>query len=167
MDMTKLGSFLQTLRKEQGLTQEQLGERLHVSGKTISRWETGAYMPPVEMLLALSEMYEVSMNELVNGEHIAPADVPAKAEEALTAALKDAPFHLKERQRFWRDKWNKEHRWLVVLYAAIMAVLFLAALLWNDSRMMPLVVAAILTICFTALMNNAREGYVEHHLYDE
>ena len=47
MDMSKMGAFLQTLRREQGLTQEQLGEKLHISGKTISRWETGTYMPPV------------------------------------------------------------------------------------------------------------------------
>lgn len=38
MDMTKMGAFLQELRKEKGLTQEQLGEMLHISGKTISRW---------------------------------------------------------------------------------------------------------------------------------
>ena len=41
MDMTKMGTFLQALRKEQNLTQEQLGEKLHISSKTISRWETG------------------------------------------------------------------------------------------------------------------------------
>ena len=53
MDMTKMGAFLQQLRREHCLTQEQLGEKLSVSGKTISRWETGAYMPPVEMLMAV------------------------------------------------------------------------------------------------------------------
>ena len=41
MDMTKMGAFLQALRRELGLTQEQLGEELHVSAKTVSRWETG------------------------------------------------------------------------------------------------------------------------------
>ncbi len=167
MDMMKLGRFLQSLRKEHGLTQEQLGEKLHVSGKTVSRWETGTYMPPVEMLLALSDMYGITINELLNGERIAPQDIPAKAEEALTAALKDVPFHLAERQQFWRRKWNREHRWLVALYAALMGLLFLLALGWENAGMIPLIIAAIATICFTALMNNAREGYVEHHLYDE
>ena len=42
MDMMKMGAFLQELRKEQGLTQEQLGEKLHISSKTISRWEKGS-----------------------------------------------------------------------------------------------------------------------------
>ena len=42
MDMSKMGAFLQTLRREQGLTQEQLGEKLRISSKTISRWEKGS-----------------------------------------------------------------------------------------------------------------------------
>ena len=41
MDMMKMGAFLQELCREHSLTQEQLGEKLHVSSKTISRWETG------------------------------------------------------------------------------------------------------------------------------
>ena len=41
MDQTKIGSFIACLRKEQNLTQEQLGEKLGVTNKTVSRWETG------------------------------------------------------------------------------------------------------------------------------
>ena len=50
MDMVKMGSFLAELRKEHSLTQAELGDKLGVTNKTISRWETGNYMPPVEML---------------------------------------------------------------------------------------------------------------------
>ncbi|MDE5729583.1 MAG: helix-turn-helix transcriptional regulator, partial [Clostridia bacterium] len=57
MDMIKIGKFLCELRKEQNLTQEQLGEELGVSNKTISRWEPGTYLPPVEMLQLLSDKY--------------------------------------------------------------------------------------------------------------
>ena len=53
MDMKKIGLFLAELRREKGLTQEQLGEQLSVTNKTISRWENGNYMPPVEMLQEL------------------------------------------------------------------------------------------------------------------
>lgn len=41
MDQIKVGNFIATMRKEQGLTQEQLGEKLGVTNKTVSRWETG------------------------------------------------------------------------------------------------------------------------------
>ena len=50
MNMAKMGSFLAELRKEHNLTQADLEEKLGVTNKTISRWETGNYMPPVEML---------------------------------------------------------------------------------------------------------------------
>lgn len=57
MDMVKMGSFLAELRKEQKLTQSELGEKLGVTNKTVSRWETGTYMPPVEILEELSRLY--------------------------------------------------------------------------------------------------------------
>ena len=46
MDMISIGKFIAALRKEKGLTQEQLGEKLGVTNKTVSRWETGTYLPP-------------------------------------------------------------------------------------------------------------------------
>jgi len=57
MDIHKVGQFLATLRKESGLTQDELGQKLGVTNKTISRWETGSYLPPAESLKALSEFY--------------------------------------------------------------------------------------------------------------
>lgn len=50
MDQTKVGAFLKDLRKEKELTQEQLAEELGVSGRTISRWETGKNMPDISLL---------------------------------------------------------------------------------------------------------------------
>ena len=70
MDLIKTGKFLAQLRREAGDTQEQLGEKLGVSNKTVSRWETGAYLPPVEMLQAISGLYGVSINELLANENL-------------------------------------------------------------------------------------------------
>jgi len=50
MDTQKIGKFLKELRKEHDMTQEQLGERIGVTNKTVSRWKTGNYMPPIESL---------------------------------------------------------------------------------------------------------------------
>ena len=68
MDQMKTGRFIAALRKERNLTQEQLGEKLGVTNKTISRWENGNYMPDVEMLSLLSKEFGVSINELISGE---------------------------------------------------------------------------------------------------
>ena len=68
MDQIRIGAFLKALRKEKGLTQEQLAEKLAVSGRTVSRWETGSNMPDIGMLVVLADFYGVSIPELINGE---------------------------------------------------------------------------------------------------
>lgn len=68
MDQKKIGSFLKELRKEQGITQEHLAEKLNVSGRTISRWETGSNMPDISLLVEIAEYFDVSIPEIINGE---------------------------------------------------------------------------------------------------
>lgn len=70
MDMIRLGQNLQILRKEKGLTQEQLAERFNVSRRTVSRWETGTNMPDIDILLDLSEFYDVDLRGLLDGERL-------------------------------------------------------------------------------------------------
>ena len=166
MDMTKMGAFLQALRKENGLTQEQLSEKLHISSKTISRWETGAYMPPADMLLAMSELYGVSMNELVAGERLSPEELPAKAEENLAAALKkNDVFQQQEKKAFWQKKWNREHRGtLIGLELLLLAAYLVGTFLDLDWMTLAAVLGAV---CISLWHTNHRASYIEHHLYDD
>ena len=68
MEQLRIGAFLKELRKEKDLTQEDLAEKLNVSGRTVSRWETGANMPDISLLVELAEFYGVSIPEIINGE---------------------------------------------------------------------------------------------------
>lgn len=68
MDIMKIGKFLQNLRKEKGLTQEQLAEKMGVARRTVSRWETGNNMPDLDILIELSDFYAVDLREILNGE---------------------------------------------------------------------------------------------------
>lgn len=68
MDQKKIGAFLKKLRKEKSMTQEQLAEYLNVSGRTVSRWETGSNMPDLNILIILSDFYEVDIKDLLVGE---------------------------------------------------------------------------------------------------
>ena len=68
MDQIKIGKFLQTLRKEKSLTQEQLAEQMNVSRRTVSRWETGSNMPDLDILMELSDFYSVDLREILSGE---------------------------------------------------------------------------------------------------
>ena len=68
MDQIKIGAFLKGLRKDKGITQEQLAEELGVSGRTISRWETGNNMPDISLLVEIAEFFDVSIPEIIRGE---------------------------------------------------------------------------------------------------
>lgn len=68
MDQKKVGLFLKALRKEKNITQEVLAEALNVSGRTVSRWETGSNMPDISLLAELSEFYQVDISEIIDGE---------------------------------------------------------------------------------------------------
>ena len=68
MDQVKIGRYLQELRKEKGYTQEVLAEKMGVARRTVSRWETGANMPDLDLLIELSDLYGVGLRELLDGE---------------------------------------------------------------------------------------------------
>lgn len=68
MDMKLTGNFLKELRKEKGITQEQLAEIMGVAGRTVSRWETASNMPDLSLLLQLAEFYKVDVGELLDGK---------------------------------------------------------------------------------------------------
>lgn len=68
MDQKKTGRFLKELRSEKGLTQEQLSEILGVSNRSISRWENGVNMPDFDLVIELANYYQISIEELLDGE---------------------------------------------------------------------------------------------------
>ena len=68
MDQKKIGEFLKRLRGEKGLTQERLAELLGVSNRSVSRWENGRNMPDFDLLMELARCYDVSVEEILDGE---------------------------------------------------------------------------------------------------
>lgn len=69
MNLQKVGAFIAKLRKEQGMTQEKLGDKLGVSSKTVSKWERGVNAPDISLLTQLSDILGIGVNELLNGEY--------------------------------------------------------------------------------------------------
>lgn len=82
------------------MTQEQLGERIGVTNKTISRWETGNYMPPIECLKLLSELYEISINEIIAGKRLNDENYKIEAEENITVAFEKIESRKIENDKF-------------------------------------------------------------------
>ena len=98
MDQKKTGGFLKELRKEQNLTQEQVAEKLGVSSRTISRWETGTYMPDISILVDIAEMYDVDVREIIDGER-SQEDMNSEVKET---AVKMADYSAMEKRTMFK-----------------------------------------------------------------
>ncbi|MDE6731298.1 MAG: helix-turn-helix domain-containing protein [Oscillospiraceae bacterium] len=164
MDTVKIGKFLAELRRERELTQEQLAEQLGISNKTISRWENGNYMPPVEMLMELSEFYGVSINELLSGRRLDESETRSAAEENLKSALENSAFSLEDKKRYYARKWTKEHWYAYVLPAlfALTLIAFSAALRFPVGVFL----GCIMTIPARIIAYNRMMGYVERKAFE-
>lgn len=68
MNQKKIGQFIKELRKKKGFTQEQLAETLGVSSRSISRWENGINMPDFDIVIQLANLFEISIEEFLDGE---------------------------------------------------------------------------------------------------
>ena len=67
MDMLKMGAYLKKLRNEKGLTQEELAEKFGVTRRSVSRWETGYNLPDIDILIEMSDFYNVELKDLLQG----------------------------------------------------------------------------------------------------
>ncbi|MBR6777632.1 MAG: helix-turn-helix transcriptional regulator, partial [Clostridia bacterium] len=70
MDQIKIGRFIAEQRKKQALTQAQLAERLNITDRAVSKWETGRAMPDSSIMLLLCEELKITVNDLLHGEVI-------------------------------------------------------------------------------------------------
>ena len=164
MDTVKIGKFLAELRHEKELTQEQLAERLGTSNRTISRWENGNYMPPVEMLAELSEFYGVSINEIISGKRLEISEEKKVADDNLKEILSDSPFTLEERKKYFSNKWKQDHS----LSLIVEMIVIITALILGIRMGWELLV--ILTIAWGVLFPigsyNQMMAYVERNAFD-
>lgn len=83
MNQEKIGRFIAECRKKKNLTQEKLAEQLGISDRAVSKWERGLNLPDASLMLELSRIFDISVNELLNGEIIEKDKYMEKAEEKL------------------------------------------------------------------------------------
>ena len=110
MDQKKIGSLLKELRKEKGLTQEQFAEIVNVSNRTVSRWENGNNMPDLDILIQISDYYEIDLRELLNGERKSD-NMNKELEETV---LKAVDYTNSETERY-----TKRVFWLLLIGAVL------------------------------------------------
>lgn len=166
MDQIRIGTFLAELRREKGLTQEQLGEKLGVTNKTVSRWENGNYMPDLSMLQTLAETLGVSVSELLLGERVPEEARSARTEEAVRNAAESTVFSVREKMDYWKSKWRQDHYLtylitIILLYAA-------AVLLWiflPASQKFVFIAVPVIQLLLILYWNNSMMIYTEEKVF--
>ncbi len=120
MDLVKIGKFLQELRKEKGLTQEQLAERTGVARRTVSRWETGSNMPDLDILIDLSDFYAVDLREILSGE---------RKGERMNKEMKETVLQVADYSHEEKESLLRRLHWLFIAgligFAAFLAITLL------------------------------------------
>lgn len=81
MNQTKIRTFIAKCRKEKKLTQAQLAEKLNITDRAVSKWETGKSMPDASIMLELCEILGITVNELLSGEQISQENYEKKADD--------------------------------------------------------------------------------------
>ena len=87
MDLNKIGKFISEKRKEFGLTQSQLAEKLFVTDRAVSKWERGKSLPNTESMVELCKIFNISLTELINGE-TSSSNTVNQTENQLLALIK-------------------------------------------------------------------------------
>lgn len=121
MDKVKMGTFIREQRMILGLTQQQLAERLHVTNKAVSRWETGNAYPDIALLDDLAAALSVSVEELCRGERMVLPSVDTNA------LLSDVICEARQQKK------DRAAKWLRILCLSIFTVILLAFLFFTGA----------------------------------
>ena len=153
MDLNKISNFIKTKRKELGITQNKLAEKLFVTEKAISRWETGRGTPDISLLLPLSKELNIDVSELLNGEE--------------NKKSKNDIEQLIEYNEITKvNKYNFQFRLIIFFYIlSILSFLFYLKLEYNPNveinyfiRLLIIVIASLFVIIGNKIYSN---NYVE------
>ena len=166
MDQIKIGKFIASCRKEEGMTQAELAEKLGISDRAVSKWETGKSMPDSGIMLELCGFLKINVNELLSGERIMAELYSKQLEENLLAMRRE----VEERDR----RALKLEYWLgfsAVLSGSVLILLasFLVMPFWLRMVLSAFALIMILLVSFIAVGIEQKAGYYEceccHHRY--
>ena len=144
MNQIKIGEFLKELRKEKGITQEQLAEQFNVSRRSVSRWETGNNMPDLSMLITLAEYYEVDVKEIIDGK---------RKSENMNEEMKDTL----EKVASYNEMLNLKYMRKGIITMCIVFIILVIISTWKELSPAPLA-SMICAYNGATFISKAREG---------
>ena len=113
MDQVKIGRFIAEKRREQGLTQAQLAEKLSITDRAVSKWENGRTMPDSSLMLDLCKHLKITVNDLLNGEVVSMENYNEKLEKQLLEVIK---------QKEEADKRLLNLEWFVIIISVLVLI---------------------------------------------
>ncbi len=166
MDQIKTGKFIASCRKEQGMTQAVLAEKLGISNRAVSKWETGKSLPDSGIMLELCELLKINVNELLSGEKIMAEKYDKRAEDNLIAMRKEMEDQnrMMLRMEYW-IAFPSVISGLVILFIAS----FVEMSVWLRAAFIVFAFVMILAVAFIAVRIEQKAGFYEcrkcHHRY--
>lgn len=158
MDQVKIGRFIAERRKKEGLTQAQLAEKLGITDRAVSKWETGKAMPDSSIMLELCRVLKITVNDLLSGEVVSMENYNKEMESKLIEMVKE------------KEDADKRLLWLeifigitstIVLFALIMVAAFVEMEVWVRVCLIALGFVLFIVGCFCALRIEQVAGYYE------
>ena len=148
MDQAKIGRFVAECRKNKNLTQAQLAEKLNITDRAVSKWETGKAMPDSSIMLALCDVLSITVNDLLCGEKIIMENSNQKNEQLLLEMAKELE---RKNKTIWTSMWAI----MIVSMTALFAGLLISAFLIPEGVWQLVTILGICVVflipCFYAL----------------
>lgn len=144
IDKQKFGAFVATLRKEKGITQKELAERLFISDKAVSKWETAASVPNIDLLMPLADILGVTVTELLMCQRMEQDNVWSRmqVEQVVKAAIS---YSGEEQTRAYHSK----GKWGIIFIFSFILAGFETLFSYLSGRMtVGMIVSVILGACF-------------------
>ena len=158
MDQVKIGKFIADCRKKTNLTQMQLAEKLNITDRAISTWETGKSLPDSSIMLELCDILGISVNDLLCGEIVTMANYNKELENNLLEIIKQ-----KEQadKRLLSIEVFIGITAIIVLFALIFVAAFIQMETWLRISLIAFGFILFLAGCFYALRIEQVAGYYE------
>lgn len=165
MNQEKIGRFIALLRKEKDMTQMALASLLGVSDKSVSKWERGINLPDPSLYIDLCKILGISLNELFTGERIDNKDFKEKADKNLMTALENSTFNLKDRIKFYKNKWLKDNLSKIIVYIISWLILAISLKMQHVDFYLIGSISGLLLVLFYLVLYNQMMKYIEDNAY--
>ena len=164
MNQEKIGKLIAECRKEKKMTQVELADKLSVTDKSVSKWENGKCLPDVSLYKDLCNILGITLNEFFAGGKIKEEKLKEQADINLFNALENSSFTLKEKIKYYDNKWDKEHFFELTI-AMIIIVGFIIYGFVKDNGIQ--FIFMIVGFTYGIWETNRKKSYIERNVYKQ